>query len=368
MNNFLPPGLKDLTDSKERVMERVMKKVELSPRKQKPKWIYAAMTATLLVSSMFFVIQVTMNNEDGKQGSDTDITQIGGDKSPKPPADEEKIEDPKDVGEAAVDLSKPTFTNDEGVFRLNGITVGDTQEDVIRQLGDSYTTVDDLDGSGADLGMNYDNQLIVYFYQDKVKSILLLNMDEEHSRQMYMDVAGIKFMSGTTRFIYSVETAHIIKMEYTPYGELNVWFSQNDDPNLGENPGFILKQTGGNSYLIALNRSQPIVSIAKENLYLHGITLGDTESKIITYFGEDYNWTENENGKTTLSYGDEMEFNFMEGKLETMRYLKVNENYFNEVLTGFEGVDLYSAETSQMISTEHSTAGDFIVTLHYDEK
>lgn len=63
-----------------------------------------------------------------------------------------------------------------------------------------------------------------------------------------------------------------------------------------------------------------------------------------------------------------MRAGFRDGQLEFMSYLKADEKYFNQVLTDFEGVDLYSAETAQMISTEHSTAGDLIVTLHYSEQ
>lgn len=368
MNKFLPPELKDLSESRKRVMQNVMEKVESSPAKRKWKWPYTAMTAAILASAMFFVLQVTMNKEDGKPASDTEIPQIEGGEpvdSVDSPKDEKKS---KDEGEVALDLSKPTFINNEGVFTVNGITVRDMQADVINHLGQSYTLEDDLDGSGADMAMNYDNQIIVYFYKDKMDSILFLDMDEEHARQIFMDATEVKFMSGETRFIYSVETAQIIKMEYTPDGQLNVRFSQNDDPNFGSNLGFTLEQTGGNSYRIGLNHTQPIVSIAKENLYLHGITLGDSESKVITYFGDDYAWNEKDDGETTISYGDELEFTFMDGKLETMRYLKVDEKYFNQVLANFEGVDLYSEENAQMISTEHSSAGDLIVTLHYSEQ
>lgn len=368
MNKFLPPELKDLSDSKKRVMENVTETLVTRPAKRKLKWQYAAMTAAVLASALFFVFQVTMNKEEGKPTTDTEVPQIKGEKpvdSVESPEDEEK---PIDDGEVMLDLSKPTFTNEEGVFIVNGITVKDTQEDVINQLGESYTLVDNLDAPGADMAMNYDNRIMVFFYKDKVESILVLDMDEEHARQIYMDTAEIKFMSDTTRYIYSAETAHIIKMEFTPDGHLNVWFKLNDDPNLGSNPGFILEQVGENSYHIALNHSQPIVSIAKENLYLHGITLGDPESKVITYFGDADTRIEKDDGETTISYRDELEFTFREGKLEFMSYLKVDEEYFNQVLADFEGVDLYSAETSQMISTEHSDAGDLIVTLHYSEQ
>ena len=356
MNKFLPPELKDLSDSKKRVRQNVMKKVEVNSTKSNRKWQFAALTTVILMSAMFFVFQVTVNKEDGKPGSDTEHQLHEGEK-------------PMDEGEQFLDLSKPIFTNNEGVFTVNGITVGDTQEDVINQLGESYTQDDNVDAPGADMAMYYDNQINVFFYKDKVESILVLDMNEEHARQIYMDTAEIKFMSDTTRFIYSVETAHIIKMEYTPDGQLNVLFKQNDDPNFGSNPGFTLEQVGENSYHIGLNHSQPIVSIAKDNLYLHGITLGDPESKVIAYFGDDY--TSNEKGggaDSTLLYGDEMEFHFTEGKLHSMQFLKVDEEYFNHVLSDFEGVDLYSAETSQMISTEHSDAGELIVTLHYSEQ
>lgn len=368
MNKFLPPELKDLSDSKKRVIQNVTEKVEERSKRRKLKWPYTAMTAAMLASAMYFIFQVTVDKEDGKPASDTEVPLIKGEKpvdSVESPMDEEK---PKDEREAALDLSKPTFTNNEGIFTVNGITVGAMQENVINQLGDSYSLEDDLDGSGADKVMNYDNQIIVYFYKDKVDSILFLDMDEEHAHQIYMDATEVKFMSGETRFIYSVETAQIIKMEYTPDGQLNVRFSQNDDPNFGSNPGFTLEQVGGNSYYIALNHSQPIVSFAKENLYLHGITLGDPEVKVTTYFGDAYTRNVKDDGETTLLYGDELEFTFRDGQLEFMSYLKADEKYFNQVLTDFEGVDLYSAETAQMISTEHSAAGDLIVTLHYSEQ
>ncbi|MCG3086871.1 hypothetical protein [Sporosarcina cyprini] len=353
MNKFLPSELKDLSESKERVMRNVSN--SLAQETSKRKWPYLLMTGIIVACSMLFVFRVVLDDPQAEMGKETPVD-IGD--VPK------EKESPSDIA----DLSKPAFTVELGKFYLNGVTMGDSLEDVVERLGKDYTLIDDLDGTGADMGLDYEGKLIVFLYKDQVETLLFTDVDSQYGEQLYRDYGGIKFVSeNLMRYMYSMENSYLIKMELDGDGKLLVRLMQNVDPNFASHPGFKYQpEVPGHTARILLDPTQPILSDANEKFYLHGLTLGDPQAKVTQYFGDDYTTQyEVEDADYAFVYGDEMEFRFVLGKLQSIRFLKVDESYFNSVLAGYEGVDLYSEETSQMVSTEHSEDGDLIVSLHY---
>ncbi|QTD39706.1 hypothetical protein [Sporosarcina sp. Te-1] len=342
MNKFLPSELRDLSDSKKRVIQKVTIQMEKTLRQPKRRWPAILMTSIIVSCIMVFAFQAVLDGQNPSSLREESLETI--DK-----------------------LAKPSFTMELGAFYLNGITKGDSPGHVIDRLGEGYTLISDLDGTGADVGLDYGNRLKVFFYKNQVDTMFLTEVDPQFAEQLYRDYGGIKFISeDTIRFMYSMEKLQLIKMEYDGEGKMSVGL-MGIEPNFAEHPGLVLQpEVPGHSMRISLDPSQPILSDANGIFYLHGLTLSDPQSKVTQYFGDDYNVQyEVEDAEYTMSYGDEMEFNFILGKLQSIRFLKVDEAYFNHVLAGFEGVDLYSEKTSQMISTKHSEDGDLIVSLHY---
>ena len=63
MNNYIPNEVKDLTDSKQRVMRNVVNEIE-NKRRPKHKWRYVVITAVLAMSVMlFFLNEIFIDNE-----------------------------------------------------------------------------------------------------------------------------------------------------------------------------------------------------------------------------------------------------------------------------------------------------------------
>lgn len=211
MNNYIPEEVKDLTNSKQRVMQNVVNELENTSRKSKLKWRYVVIMAVLTMSAMLFVFnEIWLENV---QQSATDLQ---------------------------LDLTKPTFFEEQGFLYLNGVTLGDSQSTVIERLGDNYTVDDHEDGSGADFILDYDGIARFYFYQEKLDSIIFLNVDEGYFDKLFNDYNGFKFLTPTTNndhYFYSKETGQLLKATIIPDGSLYLYLMQGGK-DLLENPDF----------------------------------------------------------------------------------------------------------------------------------
>jgi hypothetical protein len=193
MNNYIPTKLKDLTESKQRVMRNVVNEIEKNSRRPKDKWRYVVVTAVLTMSAMLFVLnEIFIENE---QQSVTEVTK---------------------VTELLVDLEQPTFSEEQGLFYLHGVTLGDSQSRVIELLGENYTKENHEDNTRADLILDYDGKARFYFYEDKLVKILLMKVDKNYFDQLFKDYAGFKFIThasetDTDRFFYLKETGQLLK-------------------------------------------------------------------------------------------------------------------------------------------------------------
>lgn len=119
-------------------------------------------------------------------------------------------------------IVQPTFSEEQGLFYLHGLTLGDSKTDVIERFGKKYTKDEQVDGSGADFAFDYNNNARFYFYQDKLDSIRFENVDQNYFEQLFKEYDGIKFTSDDDRFIYSKETSQVIKAEFIPDGSLTI--------------------------------------------------------------------------------------------------------------------------------------------------
>jgi hypothetical protein len=184
MNNYIPNKVKDLTESKQRVMRNVVNEIENNSRRPKHKWRYVVITAVLTMSVMFFFInELFIENEQ------------------------------QPATELQLDLTQPTFSEEQGIFNLHGVTLGDPQSKVIERFGENFK-IDQEDDSGADLILDYDGNARFYFYEDKLNKVVFMNVDEDYFDKLFNDYDGFKFIDFgiyDDRFFYSNETNQIVK-------------------------------------------------------------------------------------------------------------------------------------------------------------
>ena len=211
MNNYIPNEVKDLTASKQRVMKNVVNKLENTSRTSKHKWRYVVITTILTISAMLFVFnEIFLENEQ------------------------------QTATEVQLDFTKPTFSEEQGLLYLHGVTLGDSQSKVIEHLGENYTIGDYEDGNDADFILDYDGIARFYFYQEKLDSIIFMNVDENFFNKLFNDYNGFKFLtptSGNDRYFYSKDTGQLLKATIVPGGNLYLYLMAGGN-DLLENPDF----------------------------------------------------------------------------------------------------------------------------------
>lgn len=119
-------------------------------------------------------------------------------------------------------IVQPTLSEEQGLFYLHGLTLGDSQSDVIERFGEKYTKDEQVDGSGAEFALDYNNNARFYFYQDELSMISFENVDQNYFEQLFKEYEGMKSTSNDSRYIYSEETAQMIKAEFIPDGSLTI--------------------------------------------------------------------------------------------------------------------------------------------------
>lgn len=212
MNDFIPPKIKNLTESKKRVIQNVERAIENNSGSVKNKWRYVVIATILTMSVMIFVLN------------------------------EVRTENVPNTAEQHIGVSQPTISNEQGMLYLQGITLGDPQSQVIEIFGENYTKEHE-DGSGSDYVMVYEDNMRFYIYQDKVELIIFMKVDKNYFYKLFNNYDGFKVGSSDLgdhdRFIYSKETNHILKATTSvPNKDLYLYLTY-AAPEIMENPDFI---------------------------------------------------------------------------------------------------------------------------------
>ncbi len=212
MNDFIPPKIKNLTESKKRVIQNVESAIENNSGSVKNKWRYVVIATILTMSLMIFVLN------------------------------EVRTENVPSTAEQHIGLSKPAISNEQGMLYLQGITLGDPQSQVIKIFGENYTKEHE-DGSGSDYVMVYEDNMRFYIYQDKIEMILFKKVDKNYFNKLFNNYDGFKVGSSDIddhdRFIFSKETNRILKATTSvPNKELYLYLTY-AAPEIMENPDFI---------------------------------------------------------------------------------------------------------------------------------
>ncbi|RFB18685.1 hypothetical protein DZB84_00045 [Bacillus sp. HNG] len=149
-----------------------------------------------------------------------------------------------DKQQTELNLHKPIFSNEKGYFYVHGITLGDSMDKVIERLGEKYS-LDEEDGSGADVILDYNGLARFYFKDKKLDWILLMKVDKKYFNNVFGDYEGSKFTSDDSdRYFYSMETNQILKATTNvPNQDLYLYLSY-PGPEIQENPDFLkMKQS-----------------------------------------------------------------------------------------------------------------------------
>lgn len=351
MNNYIPTKVRDLTVSKQRVMQNVVNEIENNSKRPKHQWRYVVISAVLLMSTMLFVFnEVLIENE-----------------LPPPPSNE--LQSPT---EQHVDLSKPSFKDEQGTLYLQGITLGDSREKVIEVLGENYTIVqqDDIE---ADVIMDYDGQARFYFNEDKLNSLVFMNVDKKYFDELFKDYDGFKFFTSIYadydgHYFYTNETKQVLKA-LMEAGDGNLQLSLYDhDPKFFINAEYLymteqkLKNQYQSQSYSTIDLENPTISDEQGHLYLNGVTLGDSPSKVIERFGDNYiiGQVDGNGSDFVVNYEKKVSFSFYEDKLISVLLEKVDKKYFDQLFNEYDGIKftesmndhnryIYSRETNQII-------------------
>ncbi|MCM3357901.1 hypothetical protein [Psychrobacillus sp. MER TA 171] len=329
MNKFIPTKMRDLTESKQRVMQNVVSDVENNSKRPKYQWRFVVVSFVLLVSTMFFFFNI--ENE----------------------LPSNKLQAPI---EHHLDLAKPIFTDKQGTLFLQGITIGDSHKKVIGVLGENYTIVQE-DDSEADLIMDYGGQSRFYFDDDKLNSAVFMNVDKNYFNQVFKDYDGFKFFTSIYtdydgHYFYSNETKQIIKaITGTSEGKFQLSLSYNDQNYLNAEYLYKIEQKLNNQQHspsdIKIDLVNPTVFEEQGHLHLNGVTLGDSSSKVLERLGNDYliGQVDGDSSDFVLNYDKQASFSFYEDKLITVALTKVDKDYFDQLFNGYEGFKFVSASS-----------------------
>ncbi|MCM3745656.1 hypothetical protein M3193_16130 [Sporosarcina luteola] len=356
MDKFIPTEVKDVTESKKRVMRNVVDEIQNRSKRPKHNWRYVVIAAVVTMSAMLFVLNEVLTDN------------------------EPSVADQPSPAEIDIDLSKPIFFEEQGLFYLDGITLGDSESKVIEVFGENFTIVqeDDSeeDGSEADVVMNYDGQVKFYFINNKLDSIAFMNIDEDYVDKLFNDFDGFKFIDFgiyDDRFFYSNDSNQILKASTQPIdGNFSLTLSY-AEPHWEEKAGKYLFMTQQNiknqnpsSTNVNVDLAKPAFTKEEGYLYFHGVTLGDSPSKIIERLGENYiiGQADGSGSDFVINYDGLASFNFYNDKLDSIVLIKVDKDYFDELFTHYEGLKfiedkynryIYSDETFQMIKATTQT-------------
>lgn len=359
MDKFIPTEVKDLTESKKRVMRNVVDEIQNRSKRPKHNWRYAVIAAVVTMSAMLFVLtEVLTENEPS-------------------------IAEQPFPTELHIDLSKPAFSEEQGLFYLDGITLGDSQSKVIEVFGEDFTIVQE-DDSEADVVMNYEGQVKFYIIEDKLDSITFMNVDEDYVDKLFNDYGGFKFifhwyLDNDNRLFYSKETSHILRTSTTMSMDGNLYLSlfRAGRDHWGQKAEYLYKtqQNLKNQHPSPTNTdmdfAKPTFSEKEGYLYLLGVTIGDSPSKVIERLGDNFIIEQSDISESDfyLDYGGVASFGFYNDKVNSITLIKVDKNYFDELFNDYEGFKfiysgrgeddndriIYSEETYQIMKATTQT-------------
>ena len=155
------------------------------------------------------------------------------------------------------------------------------------------------------------------------------------------------------RFFYSNETNQIVKASTQSIDE-NLFLSLSyAEPHWEKKAEYLymtqqnIKNQHPSPTNMNIDLAKPTFSEKEGYLYFHGVTLGDSPSKVIERLGENYiiGQADGSESDFLINYDRVASFNFYNDKLDSIVLIKVDKDYFDELFNHYEGFKfIYSAE------------------------
>lgn len=345
MDKFIPTEVKDVTESKKRVMQNVVDEIQNRSKRPKHNWRYVVLAAVVTMSAMLFVINEVLTENDDPSVAD----------QPSPT-------------ELDIDLSKPIFSEEQGLFYLDGITLGDSESKVIEVFGENFTVVQE-DDSEADIVMNYEGQVKFYFIEDKLDSIVFMNVDEDYFDRLFNDYGGFKFifhwyLDNDNRLFYSKETSQLLHAS-TMSMDGNLYLSLfRAGPDHWEQKAEYLYRTQQNlknqhpsPTNTEVDFTKPTFTEEEGYFYLLGVTIGDSPSNVIERLGDNFIIEQSDMSESDfyLDYGGVASFGFYNDKVNSIVFRKVDKSYVDELFNDYDGIKIaYEDDTDRFIYSEET--------------
>ncbi|WP_339252541.1 hypothetical protein NSQ43_01875 [Sporosarcina sp. FSL W8-0480] len=229
--------------------------------------------------------------------------------------------------------------------------------------------------------MNYEGQVKFYLIEDKLDSIIFMNVDEDYFDKLFNDYDGFKFIDFhiyDDRFFYSNETNQIIKASIQPINENHSLTLSYAEPHWEKKVAENLYKAQQNIKTQHISPTNMDIDFAKPTfteeegyLYFHGVTLGDSPSKVIERLGDNYiiGQSDGSGSDFLLNYDRQASFHFYNDKLDSIVLIKVDKEYFDELFNHYEGFKfiysgrseddndriIYSEETYQVMKATTQT-------------
>ncbi|MGN7388850.1 hypothetical protein [Sporosarcina sp. SAFN-015] len=349
MDKFIPTEVKDVTENKKRVMQNVVDEIQNRSKRPKHNWRYTVIAAVITMSAMLFVLNEVLTENDPSVANQPSRAELD------------------------IDLSKPIFSEEEGIFYLDGITLGDSQSKVITVFGEDFTIVqeDDSeeDGSEVDVVMNYEGQVKFYFIEDELDSIVFMNVDEDYFDRLFNDYGGFKFifhwyLDNDNRLFYSKETSQLLHAS-TMSMDGNLYLSLfRAGPDHWEQKAEYLYRTQQNlknqhpsPTNTEVDSTKPTFTEEEGYFYLLGVTIGDSPSNVIERLGDNFIIEQSDMSESDfyLDYGGVASFGFYNDKVNSIVFRKVDKRYVDELFNDYDGIKIaYEDDTDRFIYSEET--------------
>ena len=153
------------------------------------------------------------------------------------------------------------------------------------------------------------------------------------------------------RFFYSNETKQIIEASTQSINE-NLYLTLSyAEPRLEKEAEYLyitqqnIKSHHSSSTNLNVDLAKPTFTEEEGYLYLHGVTLGDSPSKVIERLGENYiiGQADGSGSDFLIDYERVASFYFYNDKLNSIILIKVDKDYFDELFTHYEGFKFISS-------------------------
>jgi hypothetical protein len=341
MDKYTPTELHDVHNMKKRVMNNVNTYVRSHHVKQKRfNWRFATLT-TIFTLCIVGYIGYELYYKANLQDPDQSVIAEPGENNTGV------------IDAAPFDFTRPNITIDDDKFYIEGVTLGDSIEQVTSIFGQNFTSHSMNYGITR---IDYDNVVSFNFQDETLTEITLYVVDEQYIKEIYEAYNGLKEKTDFQYFIYNEADTQAIKAEQTD-NALYVYFIQPTPPD------------GDVSSLediepAPIDFTHPKITVVNNMFNIEGVSIGNSLEKVTSVIGKNYISNTNVEGPIAVDieivYDNIATFKFYKNQLIKVYLFNVNKEYYEEIFNASNMIKieeedmtiLYIKESNQSIKAE----------------